>query len=76
MKIKCNNCRKELDIRVDKIDICSYKNYITLQDELSINVYHQTFCKECGELVYGVIRKILTHEEILKLIGDKTYGKH
>ena len=51
MKIKCNNCRKELDISVDKIDICSYKNYITLQDELSINVYHQTFCKECGELV-------------------------
>ena len=76
MKMSCFNCGKELDMRVDKIDIRSYKNPITLNEEISIHIFHQTFCKDCGELLCGVQRKILTYEEILKLMEDKKYGKH
>ena len=76
MKIKCNKCGKELNIRIDNIEITHYKNQLLSQDELMINVRHQTFCNDCGELLYGVTRKCLTYEEILKLMEDKNYGKH
>lgn len=74
MKKKCNHCGIELDIKTGKIDITSYTNPITSQGELSISVHYQTFCRNCGELIYGATRKILTHEQILKLMEDRKYG--
>ena len=75
MKEKCHKCGTSLDIRVDKITVAHYQNHISLGDEVMINVYHQTFCENCGELIYGVKRKLLKYEDIIKLMEDNKYGK-
>lgn len=73
MKIKCNICKKETDVKIDKMEIIQYINHLVEKDEIMILVKYQTFCQHCGEYVFGVKRKILTYEKILKLLEDKNY---
>lgn len=74
MKEKCHKCGTSLDLSVDKITVEHYQNHISLTDEIMINFYYQTFCRECGELICGVKRKLLKFEDIVKLMEDKKYG--
>ena len=73
MKIKCDICNKETDVNISNIETVIYEDFVTQQKELMICMKYQTFCRHCGEYVFGVKRKILKQNQIEKLFEDKNY---
>lgn len=73
MNIKCK-CGNTVLLKNDNINIVTYKNPISLEYEALMTVYYQTFCEKCGDYITGVKRKILTYDDIIKIMEDKRYG--
>lgn len=72
----CSNCGKPVDIKTGQVEFIEMQNFINLENEYCIKLHYQTFCRNCGELVYGVQRKQLKIKDIINIMENKEYGKH
>ena len=66
LKIKCQYCKKETDVKITNVVIIKQTNLLG-EDIYVLQIYYTTFCRNCGELLVGIKRKEINIQEILNL---------
>ena len=66
LKIKCQYCKKETDIRITNVAIIKQPNLLC-EDIYVLQIHYTTFCRNCGEILVGMKRKEISIQEIINL---------
>lgn len=67
--VKCDNCKKETNRYTTMFFIDKHYNELLQYDVYEVSLYYKTICKNCGDLIYGVMRKELSIKDIEKIFG-------
>lgn len=67
--IKCDNCGKKILKYTTRFEIDKWHNPLLNCNMYTAKLYYHTICKNCGNLVVGVMRKELDIKDIEKIFG-------